>query len=157
MTIEIEHKYLVKDDSWRDYIISSTEIIQGYLCSNSRCEVRVRIWNDKNVQTAWITAKSTGACVERVEVERCISMEDAKQLLVLSDGVVSKVRHLVLAGDLTFEVDEYTGDNEGLTIAELEVCSVDFAFEKPLWLGEEVTTDIKYRNSQLARNPYGKW
>lgn len=157
MAIEIERKYLVKDDSWRDYIISSTEIIQGYLCSNSRCEVRVRIWNDKNAQTAWITAKSTGACVERVEVERCIGMEDAKQLLVLSDGVVSKVRHLVLAGDLTFEVDEYTGDNEGLTIAELEVCSVDFAFEKPLWLGEEVTTNIKYRNSQLAKNPYSKW
>ena len=157
MTIEIEHKYLVKDDSWRDYIISSTEIIQGYLCSNSRCEVRVRIWNDKNIQTAWMTAKSTGACVERVEVERDISMEDAKRLLALSDGVVSKVRHLVLMGNLTFDVDEYTGDNEGLTIAELEVCSVDFAFEKPLWLGEEVTTDIKYRNSQLAKNPYSKW
>lgn len=157
MAIEIEHKYLVKDDSWRDHIISSTEIIQGYLCSNSRCEVRVRIWNDKNVQTAWITAKSTGACVERVEFERGISIEDAKQLLALSDGVVAKVRHLVLAGNLTFEVDEYTGDNEGLTIAELEVCSVDFAFEKPLWLGEEVTIDIKYRNSQLAKNPYSKW
>lgn len=157
MAIEIEHKYLVKDDSWRGYIISSTEIIQGYLCSNSRCEVRVRIWNDKNIQAAWITAKSTGACVERVEVERDISMEDAKRLLVLSDSVVSKVRHLVLMGDLTFEVDEYTGDNEGLTIAELEVCSVDFVFEKPLWLGEEVTTDIKYRNSQLAKNPYRKW
>ena len=157
MTIEIEHKYLVKDGSWRDHIISSTEIIQGYLCSNSRCEVRVRIWNDKNVQTAWITAKSTGACVERVEFERDISMEDAEQLLALSDGVVSKVRHQVLVGNLTFEVDEYTGDNKGLIVAELEVCSVDFAFEKPLWLGEEVTTDIKYRNSQLAKNPYSKW
>lgn len=157
MAIEIERKYLVKDDSWRDHIISSTEIIQGYLCSNSRCEVRVRIWNDKNVQTARITAKSTGACVERVEVERGIGKEDAKQLLALSDGVVSKVRHLVPMGNLTFEVDEYTGDNEGLIVAELEVHSADFAFEKPSWLGEEVTTDVKYRNSQLAKNPYSRW
>lgn len=157
MAIEIERKYLVKDDSWRNYIISSTEIIQGYLCSNSRCEVRVRVRKGKNIQAAWMTAKSTGACVERVEVERDICIEDAKRLLALSDSVVSKVRHLVLMGDLVFEVDEYTGDNKGLTIAELEVCSADFAFEKPLWLGEEVTTDIKYRNSQLAKNPYSKW
>lgn len=157
MAIEIERKYLVKDDSWRDYIISSTEIIQGYLCSNSRCEVRVRIWKGKNVQTAWMAVKSTGACVERVEVERDIDMEDAKRLLVLSDSVVSKVRHLVLMGDLTFEVDEYTEDNKGLIVAELEVYSTDFTFEKPLWLGEEVTTNIKYRNSQLAKNPYSKW
>lgn len=154
MALEIERKFLVAGD----YKLSATScerIAQGYLASGAGCTVRVRVRGDRG----YLTIKGPSADgVSRSEWEYEVPAREALEMLALcSSGVIDKCRYLVPFAGHTFEVDEFYGDNEGLTVAEVELSSVDEQFARPEWLGEEVTGDVRYYNSSLARNPSCKW
>lgn len=156
MAVEIERKFLVKSDAFKASAKKETRITQGYLSSVPERTVRVRIKGDKGFMTIKGIGNESGA--SRYEWEREISVEDTQALLKICEpGVIDKTRYLVAQGEHTFEVDEFYGENEGLTVAEVELASEDEAFEKPEWLGEEVTGDVKYYNSMLMKTPYTKW
>ena len=155
MAQEIERKFLVSGD-FKPHVNKSTRIIQGYLSSIPERTVRVRIKGDKGFLTIKGIGDESGA--SRFEWETEISTSDAESLLKISEpGVIDKTRHLVEVGNHTYEVDEFYGENEGLTVAEVELGATDEAFEKPDWLGSEVTGDSKYYNSMLMKNPYKNW
>lgn len=155
MAQEIERKFLVKGD-FRPYVIQSTRIVQGYLSSVPERTVRVRIKGNKGFITVKGIGSQSGA--SRFEWEKEISVEEADALLKICEpGVIDKVRHVIKNGDLAFEVDEFHGENEGLILAEIELPSEDTPFDKPDWLGEEVTGDPRYYNSMLMKNPYTRW
>jgi adenylate cyclase len=156
MAQEIERKFLVKGD-FKPFVTKSTRIVQGYLSSVPERTVRVRIKGDKGFLTIKGIGNKSGA--SRFEWEKEISVDDAKNLLELCEpGIIDKTRYIVPANDgLKFEVDEFYGENEGLTVAEIELPSEDYAFDKPEWLGEEVTGDARYYNSMLMKNPYKNW
>jgi adenylate cyclase len=198
--IEIERKFLLADDSWRDSIARSQRLVQGYLTpgrspsapdrspsaaeamdgqersaeakdgrerpsmatdgqerpasSHGACSVRVRIGGD----AAWLNIKSAVAGVERAEYEYVIPRADAEQMLErFCAGVVEKIRHHVPHAGRTFEVDEFVGDNVGLIVAELELEAVDAHFERPSWLGREVSDRRRYYNLHLLDHPYARW
>ena len=156
MAQEIERKFLVLDDSYKHEAFSKSHIQQGYICSERGRTVRIRIRNER----AYITIKgpSLNGGLSRYEFEQEIPLDDARKLLTLCDpGIIDKTRWLVKAGNHTFEVDEFAGDNAGLTVAEVELASEDEAFEKPAFIGQEVTGDRRYYNSQLRVNPYCRW
>jgi adenylate cyclase len=155
MAQEIERKFLVKDE-FKQYVDSSTRISQGYLSSVPQRIVRVRI----NGEKGFITIKGVSNCsgMSRYEWEKEIPLNEARELLTICEpGIIDKTRYLVKVGQFTFEVDEFYGDNQGLIIAEIELSSEGELFEKPDWLGEEVTGDKKYYNSKLAKNPFSQW
>lgn len=134
----------------------ATRITQGYLSSVPERTVRVRVKGDKGFITIKGIGNASGA--SRFEWEKEIPVEDVKALLEICEpGVIDKTRYLVKAGEHTYEVDEFYGDNEGLTVAEMELSDENEAFDKPSWLGEEVTGDAKYYNSMLMKNPYKNW
>jgi CYTH domain-containing protein len=150
--VEIERKFLVSGD-FRQYVVSSKRIIQGYLCADSGRTVRIRIAGEK----AYITIKgpSDEKMWSRYEFEQEIPVSDAEHLLELCPhGIIEKVRHYVPCGGHTWEIDVFHGDNEGLTIAEIELASENETFDLPTWIGEEVTTDRRYYNSMLAQHPF---
>ncbi|MCQ2138395.1 MAG: CYTH domain-containing protein [Bacteroidales bacterium] len=152
--MEIERKFLVKGD-FRQEAYASSHIVQGYLSVNRLNSVRVRIRDDKGYIT--VKGKSTNGGLSRFEWEKEISAQEALDLLTLAEpGTIDKTRHLVKNTDgvHTWEVDEFHGANEGLTMAEIELSSEDDTFDKPEWLGEEVTGDPRYYNSSLRINPY---
>ena len=153
---EIERKFLVKGD-YKRFVSKETKIVQGFLCTVPERTVRVRIKGNKGFLTIKGIGNESGA--SRYEFEKEISVADAKDLMKICEpGVIDKTRYIVQANNgLFFEVDEFYGENEGLTIAELELPSEDAAFEKPGWLGEEVTGDVRYFNSMLMKNPYKNW
>lgn len=155
MAQEIERKFLVKGE-FKKLAHKKTRITQGYLSSVPERTVRVRIKGDKG----FITIKGIGNAsgTSRYEWEKEIPVKEAKELLKICEpGVIDKTRYLVKFGEHTFEVDEFYGENEGLTIAEIELKSEAEIFEKPMWLGEEVTGDKKYYNAMLMKNPFRKW
>ncbi|MBQ5727142.1 MAG: CYTH domain-containing protein [Alistipes sp.] len=155
MAQEIERKFLVAGD-FKAEVSKSTRIIQGYLSSVPERTVRVRVKGDKGFITIKGIGNQSGA--SRFEWEKEIPTGEAEQLLAICEpGVIDKTRYLVKSGEHTFEVDEFYGDNDGLTVAEVELSSEDEAFVKPAWLGEEVTGDVKYYNSMLMKNPYKNW
>lgn len=155
MAQEIERKFLVKGD-FKNLAVKSTRIIQGYLSSVPERTVRVRVKGDKGFITIKGIGSTSGA--SRFEWEKEISTNEANELLAICEpGVIDKTRFLVKAGPHTFEVDEFYGENEGLTVAEVELSSEGESFERPEWLGEEVTGDARYYNSMLMKNPYTKW
>jgi adenylate cyclase len=156
MAQEIERKFLVKGD-FMPFVTKQTRITQGYLSSVPERTVRVRIKGDKGFITIKGIGNESGA--SRYEWEKEISVEDVNELLKLCEpGIIDKTRYIVPASDgLKFEVDEFYGDNDGLTVAEIELPDEDFKFDKPEWLGEEVTGDVKYFNSMLMKNPYKNW
>ncbi len=156
MAQEIERKFLVKGD-FKPFVTKQTRITQGYISSVPERTVRVRIKGDQGYLTIKGIGNESGA--SRFEWEMEIPVEEAKELLRLCEpGVIDKTRYIVPANDgLFFEVDEFYGDNEGLTVAEIELPNEDFKFDKPGWLGEEVTGDVKYFNSMLMKNPYKNW
>lgn len=134
----------------------ATRITQGYLSSVPERTVRVRVKGDKGFITIKGIGNASGA--SRFEWEKEIPVEDVKALLEICEpGVIDKTRYLVKAGEHTYEVDEFYGDNEGLTVAEVELSDENEAFDKPSWLGVEVTGDAKYYNSMLMKNPYKNW
>jgi len=153
---EIERKFLVKGD-YKKFISKETKIIQGFLSTVPERTVRVRIKGNKGFLTIKGIGNKSGA--SRYEWEKEISVEDAKDLMAICEpGVIDKTRFIVTANNgLFFEVDEFYGENEGLTVAEIELSSEDEVFEKPEWLGEEVTGDVKYYNSMLMKTPYKNW
>lgn len=154
--IEIERKFLVLSDAYKNEAVTSKRIAQGYLNSNPERTVRVRTKGDKGFIT--IKGKSNDAGTSRMEWEKEISPADAKQLLALCEkGSIDKIRYEVKVGNHTFEVDEFFGDNTGLTIAEVELSDENEAFEKPQWLGKEVTGDERYYNAYLSNKPYNSW
>lgn len=155
MAQEIERKFLVKG-GFKPFVQRETRIIQGYLSSVPERTVRVRTKGEKGFLTIKGIGNESGA--SRYEWESEISSEDAKNLLAICEpGVIDKTRYLVAVGKHTYEVDEFYGENDGLTVAEIELDSEDEAFDKPEWLGEEVTGDVKYYNSMLMKNPYKNW
>ncbi|MBQ9222529.1 MAG: CYTH domain-containing protein [Prevotella sp.] len=155
MAQEIERKFLVKGD-FKSEVFKSTRITQGYLSSVPERTVRVRVKGDKGFITIKGIGNETGA--SRYEWEKEIPVEDVRELLKICEpGVIDKTRYLVKNGEYTFEVDEFYGDNDGLTVAEIELPSEDAAFNKPAWLGEEVTGDVRFYNSMLMKNPYKNW
>ncbi len=155
MAQEIERKFLVKGD-FKSKAKKSTRVIQGYLCSVPERAVRVRVKGDKG----FLTIKGIGneAGTSRYEWEREIPVNEANDLMKICEpGVIDKTRYLVEHGNHTYEVDEFYGENEGLVVAEVELQSEAEAFEKPDWLGEEVTGDVKYYNVMLMKNPFSTW
>ncbi len=155
MAQEIERKFLVKGE-FKHLVNKSVRIVQGYLCSVPERTVRVRIKGDKGYITVKALGNSSG--ISRYEWEKEIPVGDAEELLKICEpGVIDKVRHLIKSGEHIYEVDLFNGENEGLTLAEIELSAEDEHFEKPEWLGEEVTGDLRYYNAMLVKKPYGKW
>lgn len=154
MGVEIERKFLIKGE-YKSLATSSSHIVQGYICRDSGRTVRIRIRDRK----AYITIKGPALDgISRFEWEKEIEMADAEELILLSIGpVIDKTRYLVPFEGHTFEVDEFHGDNEGLTVAEVELSDPDEPFGKPSWLGEEVTGQKRYYNSCLTRSPFNTW
>ena len=156
MAKEIERKFLVKGDDFKNEAFKATRITQGYLSSVPERTVRVRVKGEKGFITIKGIGNASGA--SRYEWEKEIPVEEVKELLLICEpGVIDKTRYLVKAGELTYEVDEFYGDNEGLTVAEIELPDENAAFERPVWLGEEVTGDPRYYNSMLMKNPFKTW
>jgi len=154
--IEIERKFLVQSEEFKEVSFTSNEISQGYLNSDPERTVRVRLKGEKGYLT--IKGKGNATGMSRLEWEKEIPFDEAKLLLNLCEnGVISKIRYEVKFGNHVFEVDEFFGKNEGLIIAEIELESEDETFEKPDWLGEEVTNNEKYYNSYLSNYPYKNW
>lgn len=153
--IEIERKFLVSGD-YQSAATSHVRITQGYLSVDTGRTVRIRRWGDQGFLT--IKGASTDDGLSRMEWEREISLQDVEQLLPLCmPGVIDKTRWLVPCGALTFEVDEFHGDNDGLVVAEIELPTAETTFDRPDWLGEEVTGDRRYYNSQLTQHPFQRW
>jgi CYTH domain-containing protein len=154
--IEIERKFLVLKHDFKTEAQSQKRIVQGYLNSNPERTVRVRIKGDQGFLT--IKGKGNESGTTRMEWEKEISVADAGQLLKLCErGAIDKVRYEVKYGNHIYEVDEFFGDNNGLIIAEIELKDEHEAFEKPLWLGKEVTGDERYYNAYLSNTPYTSW
>jgi adenylate cyclase len=149
---EIERKFLVHGDGWREG--TRQRLCQCYLNRDKERTVRVRIAGDE----AFLTIKGVTRGATRAEFEYEIPMQDAEQLLELSDGpILEKNRHVLVHEGARWEVDEFLGDNAGLVVAEIELQSEDQPFNRPPWLGEEVTNDQRYYNSNLAGHPYREW
>lgn len=153
---EIERKFLVKDDSYKTAAISEKRIVQGFLNTHKERTVRVRIKGDQGFLT--VKGKSNKAGTTRFEWEKEISFDEAESLLLLCEaGVIEKTRYEILVDKHVYEVDDFCGNNKGLTIAEIELTEENEPFKKPGWLGEEVTGAIKYYNSQLSKTPFKEW
>lgn len=153
---EIERKFLVKGD-YKNFAVKSLRITQGYLSSVPERTVRVRV----NGESGFLTIKGAGneSGVTRFEWETRIPVDEAIELLEICEpGVIEKVRFIVPEkSGLRFEVDEFYSENEGLTIAEIELPTEDHPFEKPGWLGKEVTGDTRFYNSMLSKKPFKNW
>ena len=154
--IEIERKFLVLNQDFVAQSYQSSRIVQGYLNSDAYRTVRIRIKDDKGFLTIKGIGNDSGTT--RLEWETQLPLAEAQQLLTLAEnGVIDKVRHLILVGKHTYEVDVFTGENAGLIIAELELEKEDESYEKPSWLGEEVTGIEKYYNAYVSNNPFSGW
>jgi len=153
MGVEIERKFLVQGQAWKDD--GPGEFIsQGYLNRDPARTVRVRIKGE----AAWLTIKGQNEGLARAEFEYPLPLADAKQLLGLCEGPrIEKIRREIQHAGMLWEVDEFLGDNAGLVVAEIELSSAEQRFERPPWLGEEVSQDPRYFNSQLVNNPYTHW
>jgi adenylate cyclase len=154
--IEIERKFLVLSDDFKTQAFAKNKIAQGYISTNPERTVRVRIKGNHGFLTIKGAGNASG--LSRFEWEKEIDLQEAEQLLKLCEkGVIEKVRHEVNVGKHVYEVDVFEGENDGLIIAEIELQSENEAFEKPNWLGEEVTGDERYYNAFLSQNPYLTW
>src|SRR5262245_16088996 len=147
MPREIERKFLLKNDAWRALVQRSRRMTQGYLASGGRVSVRVRVAGDE----AWLNIKAGGLVASRPEYEYAIPVDEARELLALVEGpLIDKTRHYIPDGALTWEIDEFHGDNGGLVVAELELEREDQRFPKPHWLGTDVTELRRYYNVCLV-------
>lgn len=154
--IEIERKFLVTSSDFIQQSHGQHKIAQGYLSSNPERTVRVRTKDDKGFLT--IKGKSNATGTSRFEWEKEIALDEAKYLLLLCEkGVIEKTRYLVNVGKHLFEVDVFYGENDGLIVAEIELSDEHETFEKPNWLGLEVTNDERYYNAYLSRHPFTEW
>ncbi len=155
MSQEIERKFLVRGE-YKLQAYAHSRITQGYICSARGRTVRVRVRDGKGYLT--IKGSSNASGTSRYEWERELPLDEAEELLKLCElGIIDKTRYLVRAGNHVFEVDEFYGENEGLTVAEVELASEDEPFEKPDFIGAEVTGDVRYYNSHLMKEPFTRW
>lgn len=155
MAQEIERKFLIKGE-FKSLAYSQTHIVQGYISSAHGRTVRIRIRDEKGYLT--IKGASNASGTSRYEWEKEIPFSEAQELMKLCEpGIIDKTRYLVKSGKHTFEVDEFYGENEGLILAEVELGSEDELFEKPSFIGEEVTGDVRYYNSNLMKHPFRNW
>lgn len=150
MGVEIERKFLVIDDSWKAVACKNQVCRQGYLFSGKGRTVRVRIMGDQ----AFLTIKGPTEGISRNEFEYQIPVDDAKAMFPMCGNLVEKVRYFIIHSGLQWELDVFTGENEGLVMAEVELESEDQPFDLPSWAGEEVTGDPRYYNAYLAEHPY---
>ncbi|PVZ66373.1 CYTH domain-containing protein [Pelagibaculum spongiae] len=156
MSVEIERKFLVLNNDYQQTAQRKTRIVQGYLNSSPERTVRIRIRGQQGYLT--IKGKSSQDGTSRYEWEKEIDLSEAQQLIKLCEpGLIDKIRYEVSVGQHTFEVDEFFAENQDLVVAEVELSSADDAFEKPDWLGEEVTGDKRYYNSCLMKHPFNQW
>ena len=155
MAVEIERKYLVKNESWRASIEAQAHIMQGYLANDDNASVRVRVKGD----AAYLTIKGATSGISRSEYEYQIPVEDAETMLreLAIFPAIDKVRYSVRSGKHLWDLDLFSGENEGLVMAEVELASEDEDFQMPDWAGEEVSGDTRYYNVNLASNPYKSW
>jgi adenylate cyclase len=159
MAIEIERKFLLKNDDWKPLVTKSCVIKQGYLQSgmeaSQKSSIRVRISNDK----AYLNIKSVDRIMRRQEYEYVIPLDDAEQMLstLCGEVIIEKTRYYVPYMSHLWEIDVFAGDNDGLQMAEIELSSEDESFEIPGWIGEEVSSDKRYYNIHLLSFPYTMW
>ncbi len=155
MATEIERKFLLTDESWRDAASEGIRFRQGYLVGSKHASVRVRIEGD----SANINIKSATLGVSRQEFEYPIPLEEARELLetLCEQPQIDKTRYLVHYGAHEWEVDVFHGANEGLVVAEIELAHEDESFERPPWAGDEVSDDPRYYNVCLTQHPYSAW
>ncbi len=155
MATEIERKYLVRDESWRDQAHHQVRYRQGYLANNRQCSVRVRIGGE----TAHLSVKGTTVGASRLEFEYPVPVEDAQTMLreLCAGAIIEKTRYRVRHETQEWEVDVFEGDNIGLVVAEIELEDEAQAVALPPWAGQEVTDDVRYYNSNLAVTPYNRW
>lgn len=155
MAIEIERKFLVGGD-FKSLAFSKSRIIQGYISTAHGRTVRVRIRDGRGFLT--IKGPTDASGLSRYEWEKELPLKEAEELMALCEyGIIDKVRYLVRSGRHVFEVDEFFGDNFGLIVAEVELSSEEECFEKPAFLGAEVTGERRYYNSHLMKKPYKTW
>jgi adenylate cyclase len=153
MAAEIERKFLVAEDSWRDGS-AGVRIAQGYLSQDPDRTVRVRLAGDN----AWLTIKGRTEGITRAEFEYAIPADDARTLLEMClPSVIDKTRHEISYAGHLWEIDVFHGDNEGLVVAEVELADESISPDLPPWAGAEVSSDARYFNSCLASNPFKKW
>lgn len=155
MAIEVEHKFLLANDDWRKQVTRSVEYRQGYLTSEPTSSIRVRISDNH----AWLNIKSATIGTQRHEFEYEIPVNDGNEIIdyLCRKPLIEKTRHFVDLGKYLWEIDEFKGANEGLIVAEIELESAGEIFDKPSWLGAEVTHDLRYYNNNLATTPFTKW
>jgi adenylate cyclase len=155
MGVEIERKFLTRNENWRGDIERSLPMRQGYLHRADDSAIRVRISGDH----AHINIKKTEDGIQRLEYEYEIPVQDAVEMLdrVAIQQQIDKTRHEIRVGDHLWEVDEFHGDNEGLVVAEIELTHADEPFDRPEWIGKEVSQDRRYFNSNLIIHPYNSW
>lgn len=154
MGLEIERKFLIKDTSWKNETKEGISIRQGYLNSEVERTVRVRVHGEQGV----LTIKGKNQNLTRKEFEYQIPLDDALDLIDLCEKpIIEKTRFLLSVNHNTWEIDVFEGENEGLVVAEIELTSEEESFDIPSWLGEEVSSDSKFYNSSLIKNPYANW
>lgn len=155
MATEIERKFLVTNDLWREHVISSSVLKQAYLSTRKEATVRVRIADDR----AFLTIKSATVGISRAEFEYEIPLEEAEAMLQLRQGgaIIEKTRYRVNCGDHVWDLDIFHGENDGLKIAEVELESETEEFQLPEWVGAEVSHDHRYLNANLIEHPFCNW
>jgi adenylate cyclase len=155
MGTEIERKFLLQSDDWKNEVKESTRLVQGYLLRGDKSAVRVRIKDD----VAELNIKHTQNGINRLEYEYEIPVADAREILdeIALKPLIDKTRHHVVHDGHLWEIDEFYGENAGLVVAEIELARADEPFEKPAWLGQEVSLDQRYYNSNLSKLPYTQW
>ncbi|KMN36387.1 MULTISPECIES: CYTH domain-containing protein [Chromobacterium] len=153
MAVEIERRFVVIGDAWRG-LAPGVQYRQGYLSVEKERTVRVRVVGDQ----AWLTLKSNISNVSRHEFEYPVPLADAQTIMgAMCPMVVDKLRHRIEHGGFIWEVDEFFGENAGLVLAEIELPDESTPFDKPEWIGAEVTEDGRYTNAYLSKNPYSRW
>jgi len=155
MAIEIERKFLLRNEAWRAQVRQRTLLRQGYLANTARCSVRVRLAGEQG----WLSVKAMTPGIARAEYEVPVSRADASAMLeqLCEGALIEKWRHLVVYENHEWEIDEFLGENAGLIVAEIELTSENAEFARPAWLGAEVTADVRYYNFKLASEPYRLW
>ncbi len=155
MAIEIERKFLVTSDGWREAADSGIRFRQGYLIGAEKASVRVRIEGER----ANLNIKSATLGIRRQEFEYEIPLAEAEEMLdtLCEQPQIEKIRYRVPVGAHIWEVDVFTGDNEGLIVAEVELADEQEPFERPEWIGKEVSDDTRYYNVCLTKYPYKDW
>jgi adenylate cyclase len=155
MGVEIERKFLVKSDLWREHVVSESKLVQGYMAMGEHATIRVRTSDD----SAHINIKGASSGIRRIEFEYEIPLTDAEEILqqLALKPHIEKTRYKVRSGNHIWDLDLFAGENSGLVVAEIELASEQEPFEKPSWAGDEVSGDSRYYNANLVKLPFSQW